>query len=211
MKISQKVFVVSENPEWSELVIAGLSHSFKAYTFFIETSVNKLWGLSENDLVIYDRSTLGNPSLHLISPITRGGAWILVNANQQDLEGVKGLISLGWCGLLESDMTLELLHKATRMVTSGQLWFSREAMSYSLRNIIRGQSNTGLSMEVLGTKYELSGKEQKVFLYLVQGYSNKEIAVQMNVSLSTVKTHVSHILCKTGKQSRNQLGALMME
>ncbi|MEF1250002.1 helix-turn-helix transcriptional regulator [Vibrio owensii] len=61
------------------------------------------------------------------------------------------------------------------------------------------------------TKYELSGKEQKVFLYLLQGYSNKEIAEQLNVSLSTIKTHVSHILSKTGKQSRSQLGALMME
>ncbi len=97
------------------------------------------------------------------------------------------------------------------MVTSGQLWFSREAMSYSLRNIVRGQVHNGLSMEVVGTKYELSGKEQKVFLYLLQGYSNKEIAEQLNVSLSTIKTHVSHILSKTGKQSRSQLGALMME
>lgn len=211
MANSQKVFVVSENPEWSKLVIAGLSHSFKTYNFFIETSVNKLWQLNENDLVIYDRTTLGNPSIHLISPITRGGAWILANASKQDLEGVKGLISMGWCGLLESEMTLELLHKATRMVTSGQLWFSREAMSYSLRNIVRGQVHNGLSMEVVGTKYELSGKEQKVFLYLLQGYSNKEIAEQLNVSLSTIKTHVSHILSKTGKQSRSQLGALMME
>lgn len=211
MANSQKVFVVSENPEWSKLVIAGLSHSFKTYYFFIEASVNKLWQLNENDLVIYDRTTLGNPSLHLISPITRGGAWILANASKQDLEGVKGLISMGWCGLLESEMTLELLHKATRMVTSGQLWFSREAMSYSLRNIVRGQVHNGLSMEMVGTKYELSGKEQKVFLYLIQGYSNKEIAEQLNVSLSTIKTHVSHILSKTGKQSRSQLGALMME
>lgn len=211
MANSQKVFVVSENPEWSKLVIAGLSHSFKTYNFFIEASVNKLWQLNENDLVIYDRTTLGNPSLHLISPITRGGAWILANASKQELEGVKGLISMGWCGLLESEMTLELLHKATRMVTSGQLWFSREAMSYSLRNIVRGQVHNGLSMEIVGTKYELSGKEQKVFLYLLQGYSNKEIAEQLNVSLSTIKTHVSHILSKTGKQSRSQLGALMME
>ncbi|EKO3855179.1 response regulator transcription factor, partial [Vibrio harveyi] len=54
-------------------------------------------------------------------------------------------------------------------------------------------------------------KEQKVFMYLVQGYSNKEIAGQLSVSLSTVKTHVSHILSKTGKQSRSQLGSLMVE
>ncbi|EHH0849044.1 response regulator transcription factor, partial [Vibrio vulnificus] len=177
----------------------------------IQASLESLWQLSDNELVIYDRQTLGNPSQHLISPTTRGGAWILANATQQDLDGVKGLISLGWFGFLESEKTLENLHKAIRMVASGQLWFSREAMSYALRNIVRSQATTSCSLDVVGSKYELSGKEQKVFLYLLQGYSNKEISDQMNVSLSTVKSHVSHILCKTGKQSRSQLATLMIE
>ncbi len=153
----------------------------------MQSSLESLWQLSDNTLVIYDRLTLGNPSQYLISPTTRG-------------------ISLGWFGFLESEKTLENLHKAIRMVASGQLWFSREAMSYALRNIVRSQAT-----DVVGSKYELSGKEQKVFLYLLQGYSNKEISDQMNVSLSTVKSHVSHILCKTGKQSRSQLATLMIE
>ncbi|EHH1182355.1 response regulator transcription factor [Vibrio vulnificus] len=211
MKEPYKVWVISNDPEWSGLVVAGLSHTFTGYEFAIQASLESLWQLSDNELVIYDRQTLGNPSQHLISPTTRGGAWILANATQQDLDGVKGLISLGWFGFLESEKTLENLHKAIRMVVSGQLWFSREAMSYALRNIVRSQATTSCSLDVVGSKYELSGKEQKVFLYLLQGYSNKEISDQMNVSLSTVKSHVSHILCKTGKQSRSQLATLMIE
>lgn len=211
MKEPYKVWVISNDPEWSGLIVAGLSHTFTGYEFVIQASLESLWQLSDNELVIYDRQTLGNPSQHLISPTTRGGAWILANATQQDLDGVKGLISLGWFGFLESEKTLENLHKAIRMVASGQLWFSREAMSYALRNIVRSQATTSCSLDVVGSKYELSGKEQKVFLYLPQGYSNKEISDQMNVSLSTVKSHVSHILCKTGKQSRSQLATLMIE
>ncbi|EKY4195929.1 helix-turn-helix transcriptional regulator [Vibrio harveyi] len=211
MTRSQNVYVISSDSDWSGLVIAGLSHSFKNYTFYTEKTVNNIWNLKSTDIVIYDRLTLGNPSLHLISPLSRGGAWLLANASKQDLEGVQGLISLGWGGLLENDFTLELLHKSVRMVASGQLWFSREAMSSSLKNIVRGQVHSSSSAEVLGAKYELSTKEQKVFMYLVQGYSNKEIAGQLSVSLSTVKTHVSHILSKTGKQSRSQLGSLMVE
>ncbi|EJC6746122.1 response regulator transcription factor [Vibrio vulnificus] len=211
MKEPYKVWVISNDPEWSGLVVAGLSHTFTGYEFAIQASLESLWQLSDNELVIYDRQTLGNPSQHLISPTTRGGAWILANATQQDLDGMKGLISLGWFGFLESEKTLENLHKAIRMVASGQLWFSREAMSYALRNIVRSQATTSCSLDVVGSKYELSGKEQKLFLYLLQGYSNKEISDQMNVSLSTVKSHVSHILCKTGKQSRSQLATLMIE
>ncbi|MGR5236911.1 response regulator transcription factor [Vibrio alfacsensis] len=211
MTLARKVYVVSTDLGWSNLVIAGLSHSFKTYTFFTENSVNDLWNLNSDDIVIYDRLTLGNPSIHLLSPMSRSGGWILANASKQDLEGAQGLIYLGWCGILESDFTFERLHKAVRMVASGQLWFSREDMSHSLRNIVRNQIQCSCSMEVLGLKYELSSKEQKVFMYLVQGFSNKEIAEQLNVSLSTVKTHVSHILSKTGKQSRAQLSLLMIE
>lgn len=209
--VTNKVYVVSTDTEWSNLVIASLSHSFKQYSFVINNNVNSLWSLHSDDIVIYDRQTLGNPSIHLVSPMSRNGGWILSNATQIDAEGAQALISLGWCGILESDFTLERLHKAVRMVASGQLWFSREDMSHSLRNIVRNQIQSSCSMEVLGLKYELSNKEQKVFMYLVQGFSNKEIAEQLNVSLSTVKTHVSHILSKTGKQSRAQLSSLMIE
>lgn len=38
------------------------------------------------------------------------------------------------------------------------------------------------------------------------GMSNKEIALKLNVSLATVKTHINNIYCKL--QSKNRLQAL---
>lgn len=49
---------------------------------------------------------------------------------------------------------------------------------------------------------ELSGRELEVLRRLVAGASNKAIAVQLNLSENTVKSHISHIFSKLGVQSR---------
>ncbi|MEZ9702792.1 response regulator transcription factor [Vibrio sp. 10N.261.46.E12] len=211
MSKSSKVFIASKNKGWSEVVTASLVLSFDNLCFNSADSIDTLWSLEETDIVIYDRASLGNPSVKLISPLSRNGHWLLVNANKIDMENVRGLIALGWHGALKSDITIEQLHKATRNILKGQLWFSREDMSRSLNEIVRSQVQGSVPIETLGTRYELSHKEQSIFMYLIQGYTNKQISNQLNVSLSTVKSHVSHILAKTGTQSRAQLSALLIE
>ena len=51
----------------------------------------------------------------------------------------------------------------------------------------------------------LSEREQEVYALIAKGLTNKQIAEQLFVSLSTVKTLVSRILEKTGVTSRTQL------
>ena len=48
----------------------------------------------------------------------------------------------------------------------------------------------------------LSRRELEVLELLAQGFTNKEIAVLLYVSFETVKTHVAHILKKTGAKNR---------
>lgn len=48
-------------------------------------------------------------------------------------------------------------------------------------------------------------KEAEVATYLLKGLSNKEIASQMNLSVETIKSHVSSILKKTGMRNRVEL------
>jgi NarL family two-component system response regulator LiaR len=49
---------------------------------------------------------------------------------------------------------------------------------------------------------DLTERERDVLRLLVDGRSNPEIAEQLTLSRSTVKTHVSHILEKLGVNSR---------
>src|SRR5690242_3120732 len=52
------------------------------------------------------------------------------------------------------------------------------------------------------TALQLSPREREVFGLIVQGQTNKEIAVQLSISESTAKFHVSAILRKCGARSR---------
>jgi len=51
----------------------------------------------------------------------------------------------------------------------------------------------------------LTPREGEVLTFIAQGLSNQEIAAQLVLSQATVKTHVNHLLAKTGMRDRAQL------
>lgn len=51
----------------------------------------------------------------------------------------------------------------------------------------------------------LTDRERDILELLRAGRTNPEISSELSVSLSTVKTHVGHILKKTGRSSRREL------
>jgi len=55
-----------------------------------------------------------------------------------------------------------------------------------------------------GTDVRLSAREEQVLRCLARGHRSKEIAFEMGVALSTVNTHVRHILEKLQVRSRAQ-------
>lgn len=63
----------------------------------------------------------------------------------------------------------------------------------------------------IATNYDFSDAELRVLRPLVEGDSYAEIAKQLNISPETVKTHVSHMLQKTGFKSKTQLVAQIIK
>lgn len=67
-------------------------------------------------------------------------------------------------------------------------------------------SGTGVDVDPLPAS--LTPREVDVLAALGRGLSNVEIAEELTVSLATVKTHVSHVLEKTGSTGRMQAAVL---
>ena len=57
----------------------------------------------------------------------------------------------------------------------------------------------------LAKSTELTPREIQVLRLLTTGAGNEEIASKLEISLNTVKTHVMHLMDKTGFNSRTQL------
>ena len=52
---------------------------------------------------------------------------------------------------------------------------------------------------------DLTLQERKIFILLQQGKSNKEIADECSISISTVKSHVNNIFSKMKVSSRKEI------
>lgn len=63
----------------------------------------------------------------------------------------------------------------------------------------------------MANNYDFSDAELRVLRPLVDGDSYAEIARQLSISPETVKTHVSHMLQKTGFKSKTQLVAQIIK
>ncbi|MFM2031266.1 MAG: hypothetical protein RLZZ297_31 [Chloroflexota bacterium] len=58
---------------------------------------------------------------------------------------------------------------------------------------------------------ELSAREREVLTLMVRGDGNRAIALALNVSENTIKTHVSHIFAKLQVQSRAEAVAVALQ
>jgi len=97
------------------------------------------------------------------------------------------MIEAGAKGFVLKNADINELENAISEVTSGGNWFSNEL----LRKVIFSMSKNSVS-ELL------SSRELEILRIICKGYSNEQIAKELNLSFDTIKWHRSNILSKTG-------------
>jgi DNA-binding NarL/FixJ family response regulator len=108
-------------------------------------------------------------------------------------------------GYLPRDLSAEGLVRALQGVAHGEVAVPRALLGVVV-SALRVGTATGAAEDLL---LHLSSREQDVLTEMVRGRTNAEIAQRLGLKESTVKTHVSSILRKTGARSRFalQMGA----
>jgi len=107
---------------------------------------------------------------------------------------IADLVSKGVAGILPPGADSYLLKKATKAISSGELWLDRKTM----RNILSYESFSKREVK-------LTEAEKGIVSLICQGYRNKEIAQKLRVSEQTVKSHCNRIYKKVGVSDRLQL------
>jgi DNA-binding NarL/FixJ family response regulator len=124
-------------------------------------------------------------------------------------EYVVGALRAGAAGFLAKDVPAEDLISAIRSVASGEAVVAPRILRRLLEKFVdrlpEPDGATPASLDVL------TEREREVLGLVAKGLSNAEIARELTVSETTVKTHVGHVLTKLGLRDRVQAVVLAYE
>lgn len=111
----------------------------------------------------------------------------------------------GASGFLLKDAPPEDLLAAIRTVHAGDAVIAPSTTRRLVETYVRAVAAPQALVDRTAT---LTDREREVWLAIAQGLTNSEIAAALFVSETTVKTHVGHILAKTGLRDRVALVVL---
>ena len=118
-------------------------------------------------------------------------------------EQVIELLQLGAHGIVLNHSALQLLLKSIRCVSNGQYWIGRESVS-DLIQALRRMMADGRTSEA-SRDFGISSREMQVVTHVVAGYTNKDLAQKLGISLQTAKHHLTNIFDKLGVSNRLEL------
>ncbi len=113
-------------------------------------------------------------------------------------EYVHGALQAGATGFLLKDAGPELLGEAIRAATRGDSLISPSIT----RRLLSTFARTGRAERPTQPTDPLTDREEQVLLTIARGRTNAEIARELHISLSTVKTHVASLMAKLGARNR---------
>ncbi|SHN39006.1 response regulator transcription factor [Cryptosporangium aurantiacum] len=116
-------------------------------------------------------------------------------------------IAAGARGFLLKRCSARDLIAAVRAVEAGEAILSAEVTGAVLERIRSTGPATGVDL----TPYRLTARETDVLTLIGSGLNNDEIARQLHLSMSTVKTHVANVLAKTGSRDRVRAAILAIK
>ncbi|HRC08811.1 MAG TPA: response regulator transcription factor, partial [Miltoncostaeales bacterium] len=115
-------------------------------------------------------------------------------------EYVHAALKAGARGFLLKDAGPELLAQAIRAAASGDALIAPSVTARLLATFAGASAGT-----VRDPREPLTDREEQVLATLARGRTNTEIADELFISLSTVKTHVASLMDKLGARNRVEI------
>ncbi|WP_278262160.1 response regulator transcription factor [Nocardia sp. AG03] len=154
------------------------------------------------DLVVMDLRMPGLDGVAATRQILASAprAKVLVLTTFDDDEHLLPALAAGAAGYFVKDTEPAVLLDAIRRTVDGDLLFSPALLRRLITRAVEAPT-----AETVAPPADLTAREHDVLRLVGQGYGNQAIAERLHLGVSTVKSHVAHLLEKTGTDNRVRL------
>lgn len=159
------------------------------------------------DVVLLDVHLPSGTGREVIEAIDRAGVdtKFLALSVSDAAEDVIDVVRAGARGYVTKTISADDLVDAIVRVSDGDAVFSPRLAGFVLDAFTVATSATELPDDADDDLDRLTKREQEVLRHLARGYTYKEIARQLSISVKTVETHASAVLRKLQLSNRNEL------
>ncbi|WP_431935282.1 response regulator [Micromonospora sp. RP3T] len=153
------------------------------------------------DVVVMDLRMPGVDGITATSRILadRPATRIMVLTTFGDDDHLYPALTAGACGFLLKDAPPADLLDGLRRAAAGDSPFSPEVLRRLVQRAVHAR--TGTPRRSAG----LTAREQDVLDLVAEGLANTEIAERLHIGVTTVKTHITSLMAKTGSPNRVRL------
>ncbi len=122
---------------------------------------------------------------------------LMVTAGMRD-DVTFAALNSGIAGVISKQNGPAHLIEAIRKVAAGEMWLDTGVM----RSLISGARENRMTA---GNARSLSERQRQVLLRILDGFTNKDIASQLAISETSVKSTIQELFHKAGVRTRSQL------
>lgn len=177
-----------------ELIADGMSKLIKEINPDVKITKKLLYDdlesiISNNDFDLIFISKCKNFDISYISPIINvynANCKLILVSKNFSVDDVKKFYQYNINGLINTKYSTEKIKYILNLIMLGENYYPSEVLPY-------------------GNKLSLSNQQMKIVEILRKGYSNKQIAYELNISESTVKVHMTAIMRKLNCVNRIQV------
>ena len=127
---------------------------------------------------------------------------IIILTSHSSEQEVLDSIKAGASAYCSKDINPDRLADTISSVIEGAVWFDPKISDVVLKALSENKQKQTLNID---DNYNLTDREKEVLEYICEGLNNGEISKMLDVSINTIKVHVSSIIQKLGVEDRTQV------
>ena len=205
-----KILIADDHPLFREAIINVIRNEFPDCEIFESDGLDGAMQITEAndtlDLILLDLDMPGMNGLNGLISLRNSSPTIpvVIVSAEKNKQVVLQAITYGAVGFIAKSSSREQMGAALQSILAGNVYLPPDIIRVDARSP-KPQGNSddikAISPELLSS---LTRRQLLVLERMSKGESNKQIAYNLNIAETTVKTHVSAILRKLGVYNRIQ-------